>query len=224
MRTLLSLAALLLWSTDPSGHWEGVITAQFGTLHVEVDLTRNADGETTGTFAVPERKLKGIPFLTLKIDGRTLTFEPAGIGARFQGDFNDDGSSVSGTFEAAAGSVALTLTRNGDARVAPPPTSAPISAELEGTWNGAIEAGGRKRLVLKLANQADKRSSGTMTSLDEGGLELPVGIVQDGSKVRLDVPGVSSTYAGSLSADGKELVGSYTTSEEIELPLTFRKT
>jgi hypothetical protein len=221
MSTLLSLAALLLHLTiDPSGHWEGVISAQFGTIHIELDLTANANGEASGTFSVPERKLKGIPLVSLRIDGKAISFEPAAVGARFQGDFSDDGKSITGMFEGAAGTVPLALTRTGDARVPATPTSGAIGSDLEGVWSGTIEA---KRLVLKLANQANQTASATMISVDEGGLELPIAIVQNGVQVKLDVPGVGSSYAGALSADGKELIGTYTTADGIELALTFRK-
>lgn len=64
MYWLLSIASLLLWTaginaqvSDASGHWEGTVTAQFGTLRIELDLSSNANGEPTGAFSVPERKL-----------------------------------------------------------------------------------------------------------------------------------------------------------------------
>jgi hypothetical protein len=223
MHLIVSLLSLFLFGAEPWGHWEGTISAQFGTVRIELDLTKSADGTPTATFSVPERKLSALPMASLTVDGQTVSFEPAGIGARFKGDISADGSELSGLFEATAGAVPVTLTRKGDARITPAPKSAAIAPELEGTWTGTLDVDGGKRLVLKMVNQPDETSSGTMVSVDEAGLELPVAIVQKSATLRVDVPGVASTYAGTLSTDGRELVGIYTTSQGLELPLTLRR-
>ena len=230
MQLLFSLASLLLWASglttataDPWGHWEGSITAQFGTIRIELDLTKSADGTPTATFSVPERKLNGLPMLTLTVDGNTIAFEPAAIGARFKGDLSTDGNELAGLFEASAGTLPVTLTRKGDARVIAPPRNAAVEKRFEGTWNGTLHVDGGKRIQLTMANRPDNTSIGTIVSMDEAGLTLPVGITQDGTTLKLEVPAVSSAYAGTLSADGEELVGTYTTSEGVELPLTLRR-
>jgi hypothetical protein len=230
MQLLFSLASFLLWASgltaataDPWGHWEGTITAQFGTIRIELDLTKSADGTPTATFSVPERKLNGLPMLTLTVDGNTIAFEPAAIGARFKGDVSTDGTELAGIFEASAGTLPVTLTRTGDARVITAPRNAAIEKRFEGTWNGTLYVDGGKRIQLTMANRPDNTSAGTMVSVDEAGLTLPVGIVQDGTTLKLDVPAVSSSYSGALSADGEELVGTFTTSAGIELPLTLRR-
>lgn len=232
MYLLLSLATLLLSTAglnahvaaDASGHWEGVITAQFGTVRIELDIARDASGQPTGTFSAPERKLIGLPLLTLKVEGNAVQFEPAAIGARFEGDLNAAGTEIAGVFQNNAGSIPLVLTRKGDAQIAAPPRNAAVSKELEGTWSGALHVEGtEKRLLLTLKNNADQTASATVTSVDEGGLELRVGFVRTGSGVAIDIKAVGSSYAAALSADGTEMVGTYTTSEGFELPLTLRK-
>ncbi len=37
--------------------------------------------------------------------------------------------------------------------------------------------------------------------------------MQDGTTLKVEVPAVSSSYSGTLSADGEELVGTFTTSK-----------
>jgi len=231
MHLLVTLASLLLWitganahfATDPSGHWEGTITAQFGTIRIALDLTKADDGKPTGTFSVPERHLNGLPLLTITVSEKGLAFEPVVIGARFYGDFAADGNSIEGMFEGMSGSVPVTLTRNGEARITPAPRNAAVSKQLEGTWNGTLHADGVKRLMLKVANQADNSAKASMISLDEGMLELPVAIAQHGSDITVTAPMVSSTYTGSLNADGTELVGTYKTADGFELPLTLKR-
>jgi hypothetical protein len=229
MQLLYSLASFLLWASGlgvaptPWGHWEGTIAAQFGTVRIELDLMQSADGKPTATFSVPERKLSGLPMLTLTVDGASVAFEPAAIGARFKGDVSADGNEMAGLFEASAGTVPVTLIRKGDAHVAAVVKSPAIEKRLEGTWNGTLDVDGGKRVRLTLTNQPDHTSLGTMVSVDEAGLTLPVSVTQMGARVKFDVPAVASSYSGSLSADDMELVGTYVTSSGFELPLTLRR-
>jgi hypothetical protein len=92
MQLLFSLASFLFWASglttataDPWGHWEGTITAQFGTIRIELDLTKSADGTPTATFSVPERKLNGLPMLTLTVDGKYHRLRAGGDRRSLQG-------------------------------------------------------------------------------------------------------------------------------------------
>ncbi len=231
MNFLIGLASVLLWASgltvssaaDPWGHWEGTLTGQFGTLRIELDLSKADDGKPAASLSVPERKLNGLPIFSITIDGHTIAFDLAAIGARFKGDISPDGTELTGLFEASAGSLPVTLTRKGDAHVMSAPRNAAVTKELEGTWNGTLHVDGGKRLLLTLQNQADHSAKATMVSVDEAGLTVPVAVVQSGASLTLNVPSVSSSYVGTLSADGNEVVGTYTTSEGFEFPLTFRR-
>src|SRR5947199_105730 len=82
--------------------------------------------------------------------------------------------------------------RTGDARIEPPARSAAIGRELEGTWNGTVNANGVHRtLVLTVANDGDGATASIM-NVDEG-LEIPVtAINQKASTVTLDVRAVGA--------------------------------
>jgi hypothetical protein len=73
-----------------------------------------------------------------------------------------------------------------------------------------------------MSNQADGTSTGSVTNLDEGGLEIPVVITQKGSSVTLDSTAVASSFSGTLNTEGTELVGTFHQAS-LELPLTFRR-
>ena len=231
MSVLLSLASILLSlsgvtvtaAANPSGHWEGTLSAQFGNVVIELDLVTSADGKPAATFSVPERHLVGLPMLSLSIDGNTIAFEPAAIGARFKGDVSADGSAITGRFEASAGSLPVTLTRTGPAHVITAPTNDAVSREFEGTWNATLHVDGGKRLVLTMQNHADHTATANIVSLDEAGLSLPVAVVAHGTSIAVQVPAVSSQFTGALSADGQELGGTFTTADGFEFPLTFRR-
>jgi len=222
---LLSPVPSLLAQTavDPSAHWEGAIQVPNMEVRVEVDLATNSKGKLAGTFS--NQSLKGFPFGDVAVNGRSvrLLLKAGSGGGTFEGTISADGKWLSGDFITAEGgfSVPFTLARSGDARIAPPARSAPIGKELDGSWNGTLEIGGRKQpLVLTMSNQQDGTSIGTIVSVDEG-LEIPIGITQEASNLTLDVKAAGGTYIGALSKEGTELVGTYSQGALVA-PLTFR--
>ena len=98
----------------------------------------------------------------------------------------------------------------------------PIAKELEGSWEGALDASGTTlRLRIKLSHGSDGLSTGTLVSVDQGSGEAPIAaVIQTGSKVRLVVPAVRGTYDGELK-DG-QLVGTWTQPKG-SLPLTLKR-
>lgn len=233
---LLLVAALLLvpastmraqTAVDPSGHWEGAIQVSGMEVRMEIDLVKNGKGELAGTFAQPDQHLTGLPLANFAVDGRSVGFQIKGgaPGERaFKGTLSADGKSISGEFASRqVGTVPFTLIRTGDAKVDATPRSAAIGKELEGTWNGTLDANGiQRRLVLTMANQPDGTAIGSILNVDEG-LELPISaITQKASGVTLEIRGVGGAYAGALNADGTELVGTFSQGPAA-LPLTFRR-
>jgi hypothetical protein len=143
--------------------------------------------------------------------------------ATFEGLLAADGKSISGDVAQAGYTLPFSLTRTGDARIAPAPKSAPIGKELEGTWTGTLEAGGRKlRLMLKMANQPDGTATGTIVSVDGSGVEIAIGMTQKAAGLTIEVPSVSASYTGVLNAAGIELTGTWTQGPA-GLPVTFRR-
>lgn len=211
---------------DPSGHWEGSIRVPNMDVIIEIDLAKNATGQLAGTFAQPSEGVKALPLSSVVVDGRSLRLQlkTGSGGGTFSGIVSADGKSISGDFVMAEGgyNVPFTLTRTGDAMMAPVPKSAPIAKELEGTWNGALEVEGRQmRLVLTMANQPDGTAIGTILSVDGSGVEIPVAMTQKGSTLTVDVPAVTGSFVGALNAAGTELAGTWSEST-IALPVTFK--
>jgi hypothetical protein len=210
---------------DPSGHWEGTVSAPSGEVRIEVDLARSAAGDLAGTISQPAQKVKGLPLASVTVDGSAITFEimARSGGGTFMGDLLGDGKSMSGSFVAQAGTVPFSLTRTGDARIEAPPKSAAIGKEMEGIWNGTLDVEGKQsRIVLKMSNQPDGTSTGSLASLDEE-IEVPVAITQKAASLTLDVKAIGSSYSGVLDQARTELVGTYTTQSGVALSLTFRR-
>jgi hypothetical protein len=209
-------------SVDPSGHWEGAIAIPGGEIAFEVDLAMNAQGKLVAAYSRPEENLRGMPMVNVSLDGRTIGFDlPVEGGIKFQGALYADGTTISGHVTAAIGTAPFTLTRKGDAQMTAVPKNSPIEKGLEGTWHGTLALPGRNlRLVLRLSNEADGTSSASITSVDQGGIEFPLGLTQKANSLTLNTPAIGGDfYTGALNAAG-ELAGTFTQGQ-VTAPITF---
>lgn len=226
-RSPLAAAIVLLFaslahgqSPDPSGHWVGSVQIPGREAAFELDLARGAGGGMTGAFSVGDAH--GVPLQKVAVDGRSITFYSR-ADQPLIGTLSEDGVGVSGEATVSGYSLPFTMTRTGEARSYPPVESDAVSRELEGTWNGTLQAGGLTlRAVLTVTNRPGGKAIGQLVSVDEGGLTLPVVIVQNGSRVSYEQRGVTGSYSGTLSADATELAGTFT-SRGVGMPLTFRR-
>jgi hypothetical protein len=195
----------------PSGHWEGAIQVPGQELKIEIDLS-GAGEKWEGVIAIPAQGLKGFPLAAIAIQGDAVSFAMKGVPGdpQFKGTLSKDGKALSGDFLQGGGTVPFSLARTGDAKIERPPKSTPITKDLEGSWEGALDVKGTTlRLVFKLSNQADGTATGTIVSLDQGGAEIPIAsVVQNGAHLKLFVPAVVGNYDGDLK-DG-QLAGTWT--------------
>ncbi len=225
---LLGSVSSLLAQTpvDPSGRWEGTIHAPNIDVVIGIDLAADSKGQITGTFAQPSEGIKGLPLSEVAVNGQSirLLLKPGTGGGTFNGTLSADGKTIAGDFVMAEGGYAVpfSLTRTGASSIMPAPKSPPIAKELEGSWHGTLEAGGRQmRMVVKMANQPDGTATGTVVSVDGTGVEIPIAIAQKGSAVALDVATVGASYSGVLNAALTEMTGTWT-QRGMALPLTLR--
>ena len=207
---------------DPSGHWEGTVQAPEMIITFHIDIAKNNNGVLHGTISIPVQGVKGLPLAKVAIEETGVSF---GVRADqlFKGVLSADGKSIAGDFNASGFAAPFSLSRTGDAIIEETPSSPRISKELEGTWNGTLGADGKQlRLVLKLTNQPDGTSSGRVINLDEGGLELPIMITQDGSTVTLASTAVKSSFSGVLNPEGTQLTGTFSQGSVV-VPMTFQR-
>jgi hypothetical protein len=227
----LLVAALLLPSAgpssaqsaaDPSGHWEGIIEMPGTTVAFQVDLATNGGGGFVGSITIPDARIDGLPLTAIAVEGASVV-----LGARsdqlLDGTLSPDGRSLSGSYKADSYAIPFSASRTGDARVQPRPKSAAIDEALGGTWHGTVEANGlRLRTILTLKNQPDGTSTGSIVSVDEGGMEVPVAITRTGARVTLDAKATGGSFVGELNAAGTELTGTYSKGA-VALPLVYRR-
>jgi hypothetical protein len=221
---LLPPVPVLLAQTaiDPWGHWQGTLQAPDGPIGFEVDLTKTAAGAPAGTLTIPSQQIKGLPLIKVTPNGTSISFQ-ARSDQSFDGVVAADGASMSGQFSVGGATIPFTMVRAGDARLEAAPRSAPIAKELEGTWNGALTVEATVlRLVLTMSNQPDGTATGRIINVDQGGLQVPVAIKQDGSTLNIESRVTAGSFSGRLNAAATELVGTYTQGP-LSSPLTFKR-
>jgi hypothetical protein len=115
------------------------------------------------------------------------------------------------------------LTRTGDAKVPGAIKSAAVGKEMEGQWSGVLSVEGlQKRVTLKIANQADNSALASVISVDDGGIELPVEVVQKGSRLEVSIRATGAGFAVTLDSAAGELSGTYT-ERQLTFPISFRR-
>lgn len=218
---MLSAAALPALAGDVAGHWEGIAASATGMQGISLDLAREPDRSLRG--AVSTDTIKGLPLASVSQEDDVVRFALAAqLGVSFQGRLDKDGQTLAGFVSTPEGDATLTLERRGEAQFEAPPVSARIDSRMEGAWEGALDAAGRRlRVLVRLANRPDGTASGTMASLDEG-IEAAVGIVQEGGKLKLQVGSLGGAYEGVLNPAGDELAGIYST-RGMDFPLILRR-
>lgn len=95
--------------------------------------------------------------------------------------------------------------------------------KIEGSWLGTLEVpGGKLRVVANVTRKPDGTLTALMDSPDQGAKGIPISkIALRGDVFTLEVAAVGASFEGKLSADGKEIVGTFKQGGG-ELPLTLR--
>ena len=216
-------SALAQSPADPTGHWEGTITAPMGQIEFEVDVVREA-GALAATYAQKAQGLRGLPLTQVAIDGRTFTFvlfNGGPGGGAFKGDVLSDGKTISGEVKATMGTAPFMLYRTGDAVMLPRVKNAAVSRALEGTWTGSLDVGGTQvGLILKLANRADNTASVLIAQAVRPDVQVDVALKENGKEISLEVPATQGAWSGTLDGDTLTGTGSQAGGS---LPLTLTR-
>jgi hypothetical protein len=206
---------------SPAGRWEGKLATPMQTLDLTVDIVAKGSG-WEGVITIPAQNLTQFP-LTSVTAGDSATFAMAGPGnPQFTGKIDATGKTWTGEFTQGDGRLPLSLTRTGDAKIDPPKPSTAIGKELEGSWEGSLDAGGRTlRLVLKLATGPDGLGQGTLVSVDQGNAEIKIQtITLAAGRLTLFLPTIAGSWDGELK--GEQLEGTWKQGPGSS-PLTFKR-
>jgi hypothetical protein len=209
---------------DPTGHWEGVVTAPMGQLEFEVDVVREASGALIASYGQKATGVRGLPLTKVTLEGRRFTFvlfDGGAGGGSFAGEILADGKTISGEVNAPLGSAPFMMYRTGEADMPAAVKNAAVSRTLEGHWTGSLDVGGTQiGLVLTIANRPDGTASVRIAQATQPNAQVDAALKEDGKAVSLEVPATSGSFTGTL--DGDSLTGTWTQSGG-SLPLTFTR-
>ena len=84
------------------------------------------------------------------------------------------------------------------------------ATDISGIWQGTLAAGPGLRIILKVS-RTPAGYIATMYSIDQGSGPIPVtSITLDGSAMKFAVAPLNGSYAGTLSANGNSIAGTWT--------------
>ena len=229
VRNLVLLALALIAATarqtaaqtaDPSGHWEGAITAPFGEIPIALDVWRETAGQLVAAYSRGDGSITSFPLTGVELTGSELRLElKASGGGIFRGAIAN--GTLMGTFAAFAGTVPFEVKRTGEPQIVKAPENSAISQQLEGTWTARLTAGTEQvTFTMTLANTV----TGTATAViaDEHGVGVPLKLNEDGTRVAFEIISAHGTFTGTLNEGGNEIAGTYVEGA-VNAPLTFHR-
>jgi hypothetical protein len=206
-----------------AGHWEGAIHMGAQDIPMALDLAKNTTGAWIGSFSIPSAQIT-VPMGELKADDSSLHFTISiQEVATFEGTLSAAGDQISGSASSSQGSTQFEVSRTGEAKVTVPPPSTSLPKEMEGRWEGTVDAGGNKlRLAMVLSTGADGKAAATFISIDQGGQSFPASTVKvDGMDLTVAVSAIGGSYNGTLGPYGD--IGGDWTQGGVKMPLVFKK-
>lgn len=108
-----SIASSAIADPALAGRWSGEIKTPGPALRVQIDIKKAADGSFSGTIDIPQQGAKDLALEKISQDTKKVTFKISGIGGdpTFNGELNDDGSKITGSFLQAGMNMPFTLDR-----------------------------------------------------------------------------------------------------------------
>jgi hypothetical protein len=142
LASLLLVGALATQAPGPAavtGDWSGTLDAGGQKLHLAIHVTETADGAFSAKLDSLDQGAIGLPIDTIRLEGRTLSFQMAALAATFHGTVSDDGQTIAGTFQQGPAQFPLTFGRTAQAvPAAPAGTPPPYRVEDVTYRNGAV--------------------------------------------------------------------------------------
>lgn len=200
---------------DITGTWSGAVALPAGDLTLVLHVERGEDGSLEAQIENYDQNPGNTAEVTeIAVAGNVLDFKVAPINAHYQGTWDAAAQQWKGTLDQGQ---AMPLNF---ARGAPP--ARPVIAGLDGVWEGTAERNGVKlRQVLRIRT-IEQGTFALYDSPDQMAMGLPVGdLARNGGAVSLSVARGLSKFAGTLSEDGKQLIGTWTAPNQPDVTMTF---
>jgi hypothetical protein len=211
------------------GVWKGAIEIPNMPLRVEVELSTNDAGEPSGTIAIPAQGLRGFALSAVQMEGKMVHFEMGGIPGTptFDGELSESGESISGEFTQGPQRFAFSLSKDdgsGDDEDVPEIPEGTPGEGVVGDWGGTLSIGPMElRLALHVEQTEDGGLTGTLDSIDQGAMGIPISAMTYEAESRefwFESNAIGGEYRAVLNHDGSALEGTWTQNGRAN-PLTF---
>ncbi len=97
---------------NPEGHWEGEIEIPGQSLEIQIDL-KTDNNKLSGTISIPAQNVKNHQLDQIRKNEDSLKFRIPGVAGspQFEGQFSDEGNTLSGDFKQSGQAFPFKLTR-----------------------------------------------------------------------------------------------------------------
>lgn len=210
---LALLAAVAAQTAGIAGHYEGSMKVPDREISVTVDLDRDAKQAWIGHLTMsPSPGELPLDNIAIK-DGAVSWTVPSIPGSpKFQGTWDAEAKTMKITANLGGREFPIELKRTAAARVYVPEPNSALPKVFEGKWEGTIDAGTQTlRISLLLERASDGKATGTLISVDQGGVKLPVAQIKIAeNELTFEVKAVNGSYKGRLNPAKDQISGDWT--------------
>jgi hypothetical protein len=224
---LLALAILTLVPLSGAqapvvGDWQGVANIQGADYHIIVHISAASDGALSAILDCPELGATGVPMSGVTFKDSKFSMNVDAYHGVYTGTLSADGTKITGVFAGDQETPIDFVRMAATATPAAAPQTAAGSASIIGDWSGSLNVGSATlRLVLHITAAKDGALTGTLDSLDQSIMGIPVNTVTlKDSKLALTIDTVHGTYEGTVKADGSGIEGTWTQGQPLTLNFT----
>jgi hypothetical protein len=212
--------------SDLQGYWKGTLSMGQAQLRLAFKISEPVAGSFIATLDSIDQGAKDVPVSSMAYTKPNVAIQLTGLGARFDGELNPEGTEISGIWEQGRRGVPLVLQRSDPAAAESKPNESAYAftqdSDLQGFWKGTLKVKDTSlRLALAIAKLSDGTFQGTMDSIDQGAKNIPMTTVTyTNPEVRIEWNALRAAYRGKLE-NGK-LSGTFQQGPA-EFPLVFER-
>lgn len=203
------------------GDWEGTLKPGAAELRLALHVKKDDKGGLKATFDSVDQGAMGIPVSSVSFSDGTLKFALDDIQASYEGKLDAGKNIISGNWSQGGGSLPLEFARPKPRAAAKPRTPKP--SDIDGDWEGALEAGGQTlRVALHITSYEDGMSA-KFDSLDQNLMGVPVTSIQrDGTKLKFELKQFAGTFEGAIDKELNTINGEWSQGGG-SLPLVLKR-
>lgn len=203
------------------GDWEGTLKVGDAELRLALHVKKDDKGALKATFDSVDQGAMGIPVSSVSFSDGTLKFAMDNAQASYEGKLDAGKNVISGNWSQGGAAFPLEFARAKPRAEAKPRTPKP--SDIDGDWEGALDAGGQTlRVALHIASYEDGMSA-KFDSLDQNLKDIPVTTIQrDGAKLKFEMKQFAATFEGTIDKELKTITGDWSQGGG-SLPLTLKR-